>query len=149
MNNISVQPEWMKELPFQQQSVLFLASRGPDAVEKYHTCKEIQRAYRACVFIAAKHGKRMLEFGEDGDSFMSLRRFSTIMWNEDIENFLSHIDSLPLHYVTHIMHGAEILAYKHPDERFKRKWLEFYIAICNYMHVTPETPLDMDMRLKD
>lgn len=34
--SISVQPEWCLSLPIQQQSVLFLAARGPDGIKKRH-----------------------------------------------------------------------------------------------------------------
>jgi len=147
----SVQPEWMKELPLQQQSVLFLAARGPDGIEKFHPVKEIQRAYRATVFVAAKHGKRMLKYGETGDSFMSLAAFADIgtWWSDCIDNFINHIDSLPLHYVMHLMHGAQILGYKHPDERFSYKWFKLYLALVKNFHLNVETEQEMDERLKD
>ena len=47
---LSVQPTWCTMLPLQQQSVLFLASRGPDGVAKVHPCKPVIIAYRATVF---------------------------------------------------------------------------------------------------
>lgn len=146
---ISVQPKWMKELTLQQQSVLFLAGRGPDNIEKNHPCKNVHRAYRATIFIAAKHGKKEMELGEAGDSFMSLYRFSNHLWNEDIKDFIDSIDSLPLHYVMHIMHGAQILFYKHPDDFFKFKWGELYITLVNNFHLKRESEREMDERLCD
>jgi hypothetical protein len=65
----SVQPPWCVELPLQQQSVLFLAGRGPDGLAKSHPCKAIHVAYRGTIFMAGKYG-RMLEWGEKADSFL-------------------------------------------------------------------------------
>ncbi len=65
MSEKSVQPEWCRKLNMQQQSVLFLAGRGPDGIPKRHPCKTVHTAYRACVFQAAKYG-RLLEWGEKG-----------------------------------------------------------------------------------
>ncbi len=146
---ISVQPEWCRDLSLQQQSVLFLAGRGPDGVAKKHPCKAIHIAYRACVFNAAKYG-RALEWGEQADSFMSLHIFANDgLWNEAISAFFENHDSLPRHYYQHLMHGAEILGYKHPDERFRKRWHHFYLCMVEEAHLNPETEVEMDVRLGD
>jgi hypothetical protein len=101
------------------------------------------------VFIAAKYN-RLLEFGEKADSFMSLDRFSdSKLWNEDIEAFIDVADGLPLHFVTHLMHGAQILAYKHPNPTFRAHWLLFYIECVLKFHLNPESEKEMDKRLGD
>jgi hypothetical protein len=145
----SVQPEWCRELPLQQQSVLFLGARGPDGAVKDNPCKAIQRAYRGTVFVAAKYN-RMLRFGEKADSFMSLDRFADFdLWNEDVEAFMDVADGLPIHFVTHLMHGAQILAYKHPDPAFRANWLYFYEECVKKFHLNPESVGEMDRRLGD
>ena len=149
MESKSVQPEWCKNLPLQQQSVLFLAGRGPDGVAKNHPCKPITIAYRACVFMAGKYG-RLLEWGERADSFMSLDVFSDPeAWRAAVKTFFDHHDSLPKHYLAHLMHGAQILGYKHPDARFRERWSDFYLAVVESLHLYPETEEQMDKRLGD
>lgn len=94
---VSVQPEWCRSLPLQQQSVLLLASRGPDGIAKFHPSKVIQRAYRATVFMAARYG-RMLKFGEKADTFMSLEIFgSDAAWKQAVKEHFDHQDDLPHH----------------------------------------------------
>jgi hypothetical protein len=145
----SVQPTWCRELSVQQQSVLFLAGRGPDGVGKAHPCKAIQVAYRGCVFVAAMYG-RCLEWGERADSFMSLDVFAdSERWQKAVDEFFKHHDALPHHYLMHLMHGAQILGYKHPDSRFREHWNDFYIVMCENMHVNVETEVQMDERLND
>jgi hypothetical protein len=149
MEEISVQPVWCRKLPVQQQSVLFLAGRGPDGVARVHPCKPVVTAYRACVFIAAKYG-RALRFGEKADTFMSLDVFEDdMMWGEAVKTFFLHHDSLPKHYLNHLMHGVEILGYKHPDERIRRRWHKFYLELVEDAHLKPETESEMDSRLGD
>ena len=146
---ISVQPEWCRKLPLQQQSVLFLAGRGPDGVTKHHPCKPVQVAYRACVFMAGKYG-RMLEWGERADTFMSLDVFAdSYRWRVVVEDFFNHHDALPKHYLVHLMHGAQILGYKHPDQRFNSRWHQFYLECVDMFHLRPESEKDMDTRLGD
>lgn len=149
MNPISVQPVWCQNLPLQQQSVLFLAARGPDGVAKYHPSKPIHVAYRGTICMAGKYG-RMLAWGEKADSFMSLHVFSDDQaWDAAVDAWFSHCDSLDYHYLLHFYHGVEILGYKHPDQRFRDRWLKFYLKACEWMHVNPETEEQMDRRLGD
>lgn len=149
MTNRSVQPEWCLELPLQQQSVLLLGARGPDGIGKMHPCKDVQRAYRACVLVAAKRG-RELEWGEKADSFMSLDLIADhAAWTEVVKRFFQTVDDLPHHFYMHLIHGAEILGYKHPDIRVRGRWLHFYRKCCRDLHLTPETQEDMDQRLND
>jgi hypothetical protein len=145
----SVQPEWCRNLPLQQQSVLFLAGRGPDGIAKDHPCKPIHIAYRGCVFLAGKYG-RALEWGEKADGFMSLDFFAVDqVWTKAVDQFFTHHDSLPHHYLNHLMHGAQILGYKHPDERFRDRWSKFYFRMVHEFHLNPETEAQMDKRLSD
>lgn len=146
---LSVQPAWCLSLPLQQQSVLLLAARGPDGVAKAHPCKPIVRAYRGTVLVAAAR-RRELRWGEKADSFMSLDRFADDRaWHNDTIAFFDHVDELPHHYLMHLAHGAEIAGYKHPDDRFRRRWLSFYEAVCEDAHVVPESESLLDRRLND
>ncbi|WP_375458846.1 hypothetical protein [uncultured Enterovirga sp.] len=146
----SVVPDWFQELPLQQQSVLILALRGPDGVEKHHECKHLVRHYRATVLCAAKYG-RWLQVGEAADSFMSMASMSSeAAWDEQVLNpFFDVIDCLPHHYVAHLSHGAEILGYKHPDLLVRGHWLRCYLRFCEDRHHPPETEEQMDTRLSD
>lgn len=147
---VSVQPEWCLLLPVQQQSVLLIAARGPDGINKLHPCKAVHRAYRACILVAARKG-RMLQWGEStGDSFMSLASFSNKnSWAEDVDDFFRGVDSLPHHYYQHLMLGAEILGYKHPDSRFRERWYGFYLRCVENLHLNPETEEEINSRLCD
>lgn len=145
----SVQPEWCRRLPLQQQSVLLLAARGPDGINKDHPCKEIQRAYRATVLVAARYG-RMLRLNGEGDSFMSLAAIiEDTMWDYTVDRFLHTIDDLPHHFIMHLMHGAEILGYKHPERWLQERWLHLYFRMCEDMHLATETEGELDTRLCD
>jgi hypothetical protein len=142
-------PDWMSYLSLQQQSVLILALRGPDGAGKDHPCKPIQRAYRGSVIQAARFG-RMLEWGEKADSFMSLDEIADdLIWGTRTAHFFHEIDSLPHHFTAHLAHGAEVLGCKHPDQRFRVRWLGFYRRWCEDLHVNPETEAELDQRLGD
>lgn len=146
---VSVQPLWCLALPIQQQSVLLLGARGPDGIAKAHPAKAVQRAYRGSVLVAAKYG-RSLHYGEKADTFMSLDEFADdLQWLTVVTQFFQHADDLPHHFYMHLIHGAEILGYKHPDERYRARWSDFYQRCVKDFHLTPETEADMDMRLSD
>ena len=146
---VSVQPEWCRKLSLQQQSVLFLAARGPDGIAKHHPCKPVHVAYRATVFMAGRYG-RMLKFGEKCDSFMSLDVFAdAVQWQAAVKDFFAHHDELPHHYVKHLMHGVQILGYKHPLTVFRERWAAFCLDLVCELHLNPESEAEMDKRLGD
>lgn len=142
-------PDWTEALPLQQQAVLVLALRGPDGFPKHHACKKLLYYYRACVLKAAHLG-RVLEYNEHCGSLMTLRGFTYVdTWKDVLREFQGVEDELPLHFYTHLMHGVQILAYKHPLELVRGRWFNFYLSCCDYLHVPPECEQTMDGRLSD
>lgn len=142
-------PAWMFRLPIQQQSVMLLAARGPDGVAKHHPCKAITRSYRGTVLLGAYYG-RHLTFEDPGDTFMTLLILADgDAWNKAQLEYFAHVDSLPHHYHLHLLHGAQILGYKHPDPRMRARWIDFYLRGCDNAHMNPETIEQMDARLCD
>ena len=145
----SVQPDWCRALPFQQQSVLFLAARGPDGFPKKHPVKVILAAYRGAILKAGKYG-RLLHWGEKADGFMTLDVFADgVRWAEAVKEFFQHSDALPHHFFTHLMHGTQIVGYHHPEERYRDPWLAFYLLMADSMHLPIESKETMDARLSD
>ena len=142
--------DWMLPLTMQQQSVLVLACRGPDAVGKYHPTKALVARYRATVLKAAYLGRPMRIDEGDATTFMTLRLLSRDgHWDAITRDFFDHVDELPHHYYTHLMHGAQIAGYKHSDELFRRRWSDFYLRCCHDLHLHPEMEAQMDQRLGD
>jgi hypothetical protein len=145
---MNILPEWMEGLPLQQQAVLILALRGPDGFPKFHASKPVLHYYRACVLKAA-HVGRHLKHGEHVPSLMSRIYDDEGAWRNALKAFRDVEDELPLHYYTHLMHGAQVLAFKHEDGSVRVRWLEFYTQCCDYLHVPCEGCFDMDRRLSD
>lgn len=142
--------DWMLALTMQQQSVLVLACRGPDGVAKFHPCKSLVARYRATVLKAAYLGRPMRVNEGDATTFMTLDRLTDDdHWAQISKAFFDTVDEIPHHYYMHIMHGAQIAAYKHSDEIFRARWLQFYKTCCHDLHVYPETESEMDARLSD
>jgi hypothetical protein len=145
-----VLPDWMASLPMQQQSVLILALRGPDGIRKHHPCKAIVRFYRGTVLKAARFG-RLLRIDEKADTFMSMDGFiDNLKFNSKVKEYFDSIDELPHHYHMHLMHGAQVLGYKHPDHEYRSRWHHFYLKCLDDSHTPhPETEEEMDERLSD
>jgi hypothetical protein len=151
MTKTCVFPDWVLNVPsMQMQSVLMLAARGPDNVRKFHPCKEIVIRYRATVLKAAYLGRQMNVDEYDDTSFMSLRRFSDDkQWHTLCDMFFDNVDELPHHYYMHLMHGAEIIGYLHPELIFRTRWSYFYNQCCYNLHLVPESELSLKIRLND
>ena len=150
MSKVCVFQDWLFDLTMQQQSVLVLGCRGPDGVAKFHQTKLVVARYRATVLKAAYLGRPMQIDEGDNTTFMTLVKFSIDGdWQTLCRTFFDHVDELPHHYYMHLMHGAQIAGYKHPNELFRRRWLDFYLDCCHDLHLHPETEKQMDSRLGD
>lgn len=157
----SVLQDWVTGLPLMQQTVLLTAIRGPDGLPKYHPVKYVLRWYRRCVLLSAMD-RRVLEDPCDpgGGSFTGpsvigghLPRELGIAWESQmagrVDDYLRSLDEVPHHFQMHLMHGVEILGYKHPDERIARWWLRVYERLVHDMHLWPEGEEELDARLGD
>lgn len=74
-----VQQEWVLEIPFMQQSVLFAAVRAPDGLRKDHPTKVLLRWYRRCVLLSAFDRRALTcPFEDGGGSFTGPFKFGHV-----------------------------------------------------------------------
>lgn len=151
----SVVHDWVSELPFMQQALLFTALRGPDGSPKDCPAKDMVKFLRAAVLKPAMmtggvwtDWKPMpsdsFMFGMyDGKSYMSDGVFDRYR-----VEFFKDTDSYPMHFLMHLIHAAQVIAYKHPDVSIRTAWLNFYKHACLSLHMDEETEADMDTRMR-
>lgn len=151
---VSVLQNWVMELPFMMQSVLISAIRGPDGVIKNHPSKMLCRWLRRCVLLSA-FDKCVLDspWDERGGSYTGPSITFDINWEPKmdirVKEYLDAIDSLPHHFHLHILHAAEILGYRHPNDKIRDWWLKTYQRMVHDMHLAPETSEQLGARLND
>lgn len=131
----SVLKPWVETLGLRHQGVLMSCIRGCDAVAKDDPSKLLVRCLRAAVLNS--FDPKPSSFIENVDENELLRRMTAVL--------KSH-DHYPVHYIMHLLHGAEIVGYKWPDEG-AANWWWFYRKLCQCFHVNPETEEEMDARL--
>lgn len=135
----SVLQDWVMTLGLRHQGVLLTAVRGCDTAPKNDPSKVLVRCYRAVILNPfCGSAKKAQTFIEAVDSTELLSRFL---------GFRKNCDHYPQHYVSHLMHAAEIVGFKHPDPATRACWTAFYVALCKGLHVNPETEFELDERL--
>lgn len=135
----SILRDWVIDLPLRHQGVLIAAVRGCDSTPKEDSSKPIIRALRY-VFMRPFDEREV----DKPRSFMT-----TGFTEADQIGFLRDWDHYPIHYVQHLMHAAEVVGYCHPDQRERNRWSHLYRMICHKLHVNPETPSEMHVRLTE
>lgn len=128
--------DWVAELSFCQQVVLFSASRGCDTAPKDHTSKPLVASLRYAIFHSAFENFTIPSPGNT--------RFMEPIPPEKIPR----TDEMPVHWVGHMMHACEILGYKHPDLEQREIWHGLYLQFCHSLHVNPESEDALDERLR-
>lgn len=149
--NESILHDWVSTLTFQQQALLLTAVRGGDGLPKYDSSKAIVRFLRSAIMKPAGEwdGKNTDSFmwgsyshiDGDGDTINTFRNNATVVLNNH--------DHIPHHFLMHLIHCAEVLGYKHPDNGVANEWNWFYTRFCESFHMMPETCEQMDERLND
>lgn len=139
-----------------QQSVLISAIRGPDGVIKNHPSKMLCRWFRRCVVISAFDKKTLdnpYDLGGGSYTGPSIESPQDGIWEVGmdmrVKEYLDSQDSLPLHFHLHLLHGAEIVGYKHSTPRIRCWWNDTYLRIAHDMHLSIETKEQLDGRLND
>ena len=151
--------EWVVKLPLMQQTVLLTCIRGPDGVGKYSPVKLLLRWYRRCILLSAMDGKVLTNpVDTNGGSFTGPSLSGAAEWQKEewghcmhevVYNYMRELDTIPLHFHTHLIHGAQVVGYKHPNIKIAEWWVEVYIRFVNQLHLHPESHAEMDKRLSD
>jgi hypothetical protein len=132
----SVLQPWVETLGLRHQGVLMSCVRGCDNVPKNDATKLLARCLRATMLVS--FDPKPSSFIEHVDDDELGRRMAAVLKNHD---------HYPVHYLLHLLHGAEIVGYKHPDPGLRRHWRWFYVNLANCFHLFPETEYDLDERL--
>ena len=154
---MNVVQEWVSNIPMMQQTVLLTAIRGPDGTPKYSAAKYLLRWYRRCVLLSAMDGRILNNpVNLNGGSFTGPSCNGDLEkgWKPEMDkivgDYLKELDAIPHHFHMHLMHAAEILGRKHPDEGIRDWWLlNVYCRFVKDMHLEPENEATLDHRLGD
>lgn len=158
MMESSVLQEWVTQLPMMQQTVLLTAIRGPDGVTKYGSHKMLLRWFRRCILLSALDGKVLNNpYDSNGGSFTGPSIEGPVLFrtqwdgpmNNVVDGYIRDLDAIPHHFHMHLMHAAEIVGQKHPNEMIGCWWLNVYRRFANDMHLHPETKQELDELLGD
>lgn len=137
----SVLQDWVTEIPLREQGTLLTAVRGCDVTPKYPLDSLERRlvgAIRAGFMVPAD--PREVD-KEPGCFFISEPPANGFKF--------SALGHYPQHWVSHVMHASEVLAYRHPDVNRRMQWASIYSAMCHGLHVRPETFDEFEARLSE
>jgi hypothetical protein len=135
----SVLQDWVMELGLRHQGVMLCAVRGCDTAPKDDPSKLLCRCLRYAVLNC--------HCGDATKAVSFIELVSDDELHRRMVGFLKNCDHYPQHYVSHLMHAAEVIGYKHPDEWMRQRWIWFYCKLVSGLHLTPETESQLDARL--
>lgn len=134
----SVLKDWVMELPLREQGTLLTAIRGCDLVPKYPLSSR-ERTLTAFVRCAVMNPFDAREIDAAPGCFMQTKIPAKFRG--------SSLGHYPVHYVMHLLHAAQIIAYRCPDESFSSQALQVYLELVRSFHLNPETFEQMVARL--
>lgn len=135
----SILQDWAMGLGLRHQGVLLGAVRGCDTAPRHDPSKLLSRSLRA-EFLNA-------HVGDQSKARTFIQRVPPAELAERMKTFLDGCDQYPVHFVMHLIHAAEVIAYHHPSVSTSHLWREFYFKACRKLHLQPETPAMLQARL--
>src|SRR5271157_708453 len=134
---ISILYPWVTKLTLRAQGVLLTGLRGCDGMPKDDWTKTVLRAIRNKALVPADARELSYKGG-----FMSY-------FEGELAALKISIDEYPVHFILHIMHAVEIIAYYHPDLQVAEEFCDFYTRMVKKMHLQPETADHLDARMAE
>ncbi len=132
----SVLQPWVEQLGLRHQGVLMACVRGCDSVPKEDATKALARCLR---------GVLLNSFDPKPTSF--IEHVNDDELRERMVAVLKNHDHYPIHYIMHLMHGSEIIGYKHPRAAVRVMWRWWYMKLAQCFHLNIETEEQLDARL--
>lgn len=119
------------------QSTLLLSLRGPDT----HYCPEIKKLIRWMRGLAFVPGNP-----DNVHEFMA--PLSEVPDLKEKGPLARELEFTTQHFYSHLMHGLEVIAYRHPIRQPAEKALELFVAMCALFHLAIEPSVDFEYRLR-
>jgi hypothetical protein len=149
----SVLQDWVMNITLRQQGVLILALRGPDGSRKEDVAKPIVRALRALVMNSGREGVPMaMRVHWENDPFMSTWAIGAddgTDWQILVDRFYGSIDQYNVHFLQHLWHAFAVVGINHPRLMIRERCWDLYLRGVHSLHMWPETPEQIQYRLRD
>lgn len=142
----SVLQDWVMELPLREQGTILTAIRGCDVAPKEwvpETGRVVdtqERRLTAFIRYCCLNPADVREIDVPGSFFQS---------TGPLPFKPSGLGHYPLHWVSHIMHTFEVIAYRHPAPAIAGGAWQYYLSIVHSLHLNVETREQMSARLSE
>lgn len=137
----SVLRYWVMDLPLREQGTLLAAMRGcdlaPKPVDGYNTERELV-AYLRWLCLNPADAR---EIGYEGGYMRSSPPHEG--WRQ------SELGHYPLHWVSHLMHAYEVVAYRHSDVALSIRAFFVYNRLARGLHLHIEPKAEFIERLSE
>jgi hypothetical protein len=146
----TVVQDWVSSLTWKQQTVLLASFRGCDSLPKNDPSKTFTKMMRATLLKDADPTSSFMPFDvKTPDDFVTNKPLYAAVDEFFIDCSKGGLDAYPVHWILHFLQAAEIVGYKHPDQRIGWFWGMFYQKGVKALHLNPETEEQLDARLAD
>lgn len=128
--------DWVLSMPLKMQAVLLMSLRGPDT-HRAPGIKKMTRWLRGLTFVPGDP-KNVVEF-------MLVDLPPRLKEKNDTHRELEFASQ---HFYSHLMHGLEVVGYRHPDGIIRAWALDLYKDMCDLFHLNYETFEQHEHRLR-
>ncbi len=139
----SVLRPWVMSLPLREQGILLVSTRGCDLTPKY-PLNSLERELVALIRFTVMIPADEREVDSEPGCFMVSKLSDS---NSLIKP--SKLGHYPWHWLSHILHACEVIAYRHPNKEISNYFFSLYEAFCISFHLYVERKEEMIDRLSE
>ena len=137
---VSMLRDWVELLPLREQGVLLSGMRGCDLTPKVPLDSSERQLVSYLRYLVC-HPNAEHEVGAAPGAYMQP--------NPPEEWTPSEFGHYPQHWYAHIMHAFQVVAYRHPELRARRRAEAIYRSFVHSLHLEPESFETMAARLSE
>lgn len=139
MNN-SILNNWISTLPAKQQAYLLMSLRNCDVVDYNDPSRVLINEFRKVIFKTIIQVNDIDDLSKENED----RDFRKLV----IKVYMN-MNKYPLNFYKSLILSSQIIGYKHPDFKTKKRWFDTYVKLAQKTNLHIETQEDLDIRLGD
>jgi len=136
----SIINNWISTLTYKQQAYLLMSLRNCDIVDYDDPSRILINELRKVIFKTIIQVNDIDDLSKENED----RDFRKLIIKVSI-----NMNKYPLNFYKSLILSSQIIGYKHPDFKTKKRWFDVYVKLAQKINLHIESEDDLDIRLGD
>lgn len=136
----SIIANWISDLPYKQQALLFMSLRNCDIVDFDDPSRILIHEIRKVIFKSSIPVQDIDEISKENED----RDFRKLVIKVCINS-----NKYPMNFYKSLAITSAILGYHHPEFKIKKRWFDVYVKLAQKLNLHIESIEDLNLRTQN